>query len=136
MTMQNTQDQGKRLQDMITAAESAIRDYEAAQRELASMDLGGGYVLGCQNTYLTFDIDPAGYVCNPQPCRPHLARSFSKEQAEELATAIVNGDGHQGAAMHVGAAVAAALDDERGVLELLTTIQSEALASSINCALV
>lgn len=133
--MQNTQDQGKRLQDMITAAGSAIQDYEAAQRELVRMDLAGGYVIRCENTYLTFDMDPAGYLCNPQKCRPHLARSFSKAQAEELASAIVNGDGHQGVAVHVVDAVAAALDDERGVFELLTGIQSEALAASINYAL-
>lgn len=107
------------MKDLLQETKEAIADYEKAAAALDNMDLVGGYVVRCQNVYLTFDLSDTGEVFNPRPCRPHLARSFTWLQAKAIAAQVCNGNQHRGEVIHVRQAVAEVLDAYRAVLGTL-----------------
>lgn len=107
------------MKDLMQETREAIADYEAAAATLDNMDLVGGYVVRCENVYLTFDVSGTGEVFNPRPCRPHLARSFTWLQAKAIAAQICNGNNKRGEVVHVRQAVAEVLDAYRAVLGTL-----------------
>lgn len=107
------------MKDLMQETTEAIAEYEKAAAALDNIDLVGGYVIRCQNVYLTFDVSEAGDVFNPRPCRPHLARSFTWLQAKTLAAHVCNGEKHAGEVVHVRQAVAEVLDAYRAVLGTL-----------------
>lgn len=111
------------MKDVMQETKEAIADYERAAATLDNMDLAGGYVIRCQNVYLTFDVSPDGDVFNPQPCRPHLARSFTWLQAKTLAAHTCNSGKHVGQVVHVRQAVAEVLDAYRAVLGTLEAFE-------------
>ena len=107
------------MKDLMQETKEAIADYEKAAAALDNMDLVGGYVIRCQNVYLTFDVSPEGEVFNPRPCRPHLARSVTWLQAKAIAASVKNGNQACGEVVHVRQAVAEVLDAYRAVLGTL-----------------
>jgi hypothetical protein len=111
------------MKDLMQETKEAIADYEKAAATLDNMDLVGGYVIRCQNVYLTFDVSDAGDVMNPRPCRPHLARSFTWLQAKAIASHVCNGGQHAGEVVHVRQAVAEVLDAYRAVLGTLEAFE-------------
>lgn len=107
------------MKDLMQETKEAIAELENAAATLDNMDLVGGYVIRCQNIYLTFDVAETGEVFNARPCRPHLARSFTWLQAKAIAAQICNGNKHPGEVVHVRQAVAQVLDAYRAVLGTL-----------------
>lgn len=107
------------MKDLMQETKEAIAEYEKAAAALDQIDLVGGYVIRCQNVYLTFDVSAAGEVFNPRSCAPHLARSFTWLQARQIAPLVRNGDGKCGEVVHVRQAVADVLDAYRAVLGTL-----------------
>jgi hypothetical protein len=118
--MGNQSQPNKLLQETIEKAKMAIHEYETAKAGFASIDQVVAFIVCCQDVYLTFDLDAAGNVANPQHCMPHLARRFTFAQASQLAAVVRNGNDCQGEVVHVTLAVEAALDAQRSVLELLS----------------
>lgn len=109
------------LKAMVLTAVEMVRAYETALARLECMDLVTPYLVECDGIPVTFDVDDAGYVSTVRPCAPHLARSFTREDADRLAGVVQNGDGTAGSVVHVKDAVAKALDAERAVVEALST---------------
>lgn len=105
--------------ELINQTRASIAEYEQAGVRLANVLLGHGYIVVCQDVYLTFDIEPDGGVTNPRHCQPHLAVRFTKDQAELLAAEVRNGNGTVGQAIHVKDAIALALDAQRAVMETI-----------------
>jgi hypothetical protein len=108
---------------MLTAVE-AVRAYEMALARLGRMTLVAPYLVECDGIPVTFDVDETGYVTTVRSCAPHLARSFTRLDADRLASAVRNGDGTPGNVVHVRDAVYKALDAERAVVETLASFAS------------
>lgn len=109
------------LKEMVLEAVEMTRVYEAALARIDRMDLVAPYLVECDGIPVTFDVDDAGFVTAVRPCAPHTARSFTRRDADRLASVVRNGDGRPGAVVHVRDAVIKALDAERAVIETLST---------------
>ena len=107
------------MNDLIADTQTAIADYEQAGQALQGVILGQGFVVRCEGLYLTFDVDQAGRVSNPQPSQPHRARRFTRADATTVAACIKNGNGVAGEVVHVRQAVAEALEGQRFLLSRL-----------------
>ena len=107
------------------AAPQFFESHEANKRALAALD---GVLLGQGHIVLIGDLaikpkmvrEAGGWrLVDVSPCKLADAPRYSKESAEKIAAAVSNGNDEKGHAVHIGAALEAAIASTEAIIKSL-----------------
>lgn len=111
--------------DMLATTLAAIAEYEALSAELEKTDLVERYVVQIEGLTLAFDIVD-GCAVDPRPVKAHLATRFTCANAGRVAARVRNGNAAVADIMCVRLAVHLAAVNQRELLAVLLSAESEA----------
>lgn len=108
--------------DLIAQANERIVELRNAQKALRNVILGQGYVvLSDIGMALNFEVDPTTKeVKNPTSAGgAHKAVRFTKQDAENIAAAVIDGNGKPGKAVHILDALRDSIVDQEKLIETI-----------------